>query len=614
MMKRRFALCFVAGLVWACGDSSAIRCGPGTHLLGALCVADSADAGRAADGGGALDGGAAADAGADGGFFPGDAGTSGAPDGGAFVDAVDPGPPSFPTTIGTLSIAVRTGHGLFDGTDDNVLSLCLTDTRCFPLNVADVNDFRVGEIDVYHFEGVDLPRASVDRVELRSSSGTDLWRPVCLALQFDGEPVYCEDRIGVGIASDATARWRDPASLHLTCVTCYESTLTHGPMLGAVDADRARVLVRTDATRRVGLRMFDANDLSRSRVAAWAYPSPARDYTAVLEVAGLTPASRYTYFFEVDGVPASSVLTLTTAPPKGAPRTTRVAFGSCSRVDAQPIFARIRDAAPDLFFFIGDNHYGNTDDLGSLRWNYRWALERPERAALLAETPTLATWDDHDFVGNNTTGSAPGKERALRAFREYWANTAYGTVDTPGVFSRYSHGALDFFLLDDRYYRGLDGTMLGVAQTAWLRDELAASTATFKVLLSGSQWTAHGSGDSWAAFPAARTALFDFFRDQGIGGVVLLSGDIHHSSFRLITRAAQGGYDLPEITSSPLANTNFSCRGDAEERACFADGNYFVTLDFDTTLADPTLLATIWDEAGNALSRWTILRSSLGPR
>ena len=65
--------------------------------------------------------------------------------------------------IDHLSFAVLTGSGANDGTDANALSLCLGATRCFSMNVADVNDFRVGEMDVYHFDGVALPLISTSR-------------------------------------------------------------------------------------------------------------------------------------------------------------------------------------------------------------------------------------------------------------------------------------------------------------------------------------------------------------------------------------------------------------------------------------------------------------------
>ena len=540
------------------------------------------------------------------------------PDGGG---PVDPGLPTFPTTIDHLSFAVLTGAGVNDGTDANTLSLCLTATDCFPMNVRDVNDFRRGEMDVYHFEDVRLPRTAVDRVELRSTGGTDAWRPTCVEVRFDGEPVYCQDGLtqffGNGAASE-TERWSDPLGLHEGCTTCYPETVTHGPMIGSVTDARARVWLRTDATRRVALHLVDESRPSEAPIVAYAYPRPGDDFTATLEVTGLASERSYRVFAEVDGMLSGAPGSFTTPPAPGTSASFRVAFGSCARSETQPIFGPIRATAPDLFLFVGDNHYANSDDLGSLWWFYRDALAIPERAALLSATPTLAVWDDHDYVGNNTDGSAPGRATALRAFGDYWANPSAGLPDAPGVFFHASWADVDFFMLDDRYERGAKGAagaeIIGDAQAAWLETALRESTATFRVIASGSIFSQNGD-ETWLDYPASRSRLFDFVRDEGIPGVVLISGDIHRSHLRRIHRAAAGGYDLPEVVSSPLANSNSTCPAsgepDAEVVACLDANRYFAVLDVDTTLADPRIVARILDETGGEVASMTIRRSDL---
>ena len=571
-----------------------------------------ADAGPRADAmifdAGSPDGSAAADAAAP------DAGAA-APDAAAPDSGIlpDPGYPPFGDTIETLTIDLRTGYSTYDGTDANQLSLCITDTDCFSLDTAAVNDFRRGEVDSYAFEGLQIPRRAVDRVEIRSANGTDLWRPSCLALTFDGEPVYCEDRLGMpfGDQPNELQQWSDPAGLHRRCNRCFGSPITHGPMVGAVGPSDARILYRADATRRVAVHVARADDITAGWSVQWRYPAVQRDFTDVVHLTDLEPNTEYTYFFEVEGELAAGLHTLRTAPATGTSGQTRVAFGSCTRSDEQPIFEHVRALRPDLFFFVGDNHYANTDDLNGLRWHYRWGMSRAQRAELLGETSVLATWDDHDFTGNNTDGTEPGKDVALRVFGEYWANPAAGTANTRGVFFQHAWGDVDFFFLDDRYHRGFDDSLLGAAQTAWLQTALAASSATFKLIVNGSQWTAAGSGDSWAAFLPARDALFDFIRDQRVEGVVLLTGDVHRTELRTIARRAAGGYDLPEIVSSPLANSNSTCRASAELRTCLDEGNFFITLDIDTASAEPSLTARVIDEYARERDTWRILRSDL---
>ena len=144
-----------------------------------------------------------------------------------------------------------------------------------------------------------------------------------------------------------------------------------------------------------------------------------------------------------------------------------------------------------------------------LREEYRRQRDVHGLQPLLHNTSHLAVWDDHDFALNNHDRTNPIKEQALVVFKDYWANPSYGLPDVPGVFFSYSYGDVDFFFVDDRYYRDPNThpdapqkTMLGTAQFEWLQSGLKGSTAIFKVIVSGSGFTkAKGEGgDSWAAF------------------------------------------------------------------------------------------------------------------
>jgi len=526
---------------------------------------------------------------------------------------VDPGMPTFPDVIDVLHINILTGDSQFAGTDSNDLQLCLTATDCFSLDTVDWNDYERGAMDVNVFEDVDLPRSAVDRVEIRSSSGNDQWRPACIEMSFDGEPMYCKndfDQKFGDAGGDELELWADPLKLHMDCTTCFEQPLSHGPMLGAADSDGARVWFRTDATRRVQVRVAETEDgLATAVPAAYVYPTAADDFTATVLLDGMGPSAKRFYDLEVEGV-RHGPFPIGTTRTAGTPGDFRFAFGSCSKDAAQPIFASVSAQDLDLFIFAGDNHYANSDDLASLRQYYRWSLDREFRRDFVGQVPIIATWDDHDFTGNNTDGSEPGKRTALRTFNEYWANPSAGTDSVEGVFFTHAVGDIEFFVIDDRYWRGFDDTMLGPEQGTWLLDSLKASDATFKFLVSGSQWSIQGSGDSWAAFPEAQQALMASLVTQRIDGVVFMSGDVHRSEFRLLP-GATGGYDVPELTSSPMATWNSPCQGESEERECFDSGDFYVVVDVDTTASNPSFTARILDVAGTEKASWTVSKSEL---
>jgi alkaline phosphatase D len=346
--------------------------------------------------------------------------------------------------------------------------------------------------------------------------------------------------------------------------------LMQGPMVGAVSPNSAMIWLRTSGEYEISIQ-YATNFEMRSPITTDAITSKkADDYTLVITIDNLEPATEYFYRVLVNGegdkyLEEFPAFRFATAPAKGAASSFRIAYGSCPKFQddrVQPIWTVITQFSPDLFFWIGDNIYGDTLDPDILREEYRRQRDIHGLQPLLHNVPHLAIWDDHDFGLNNHDRSNPIKRESLEVFKKYWANPAYGLPDTPGVFFTYSYGGVDFFFLDDRFYRDPDKaedtsekTMLGTAQFEWLQKALVASEAIFKVIISGSGWsTSKGEGgDSWAAYLHERDRLFDFIRDQKISGVVLASGDSHIGEINAIPRSEKGGYDLYDLVSSPLA-------------------------------------------------------------
>ena len=169
------------------------------------------------------------------------------------------------------------------------------------------------------------------------------------------------------------------------------------------------------------------------------------------------------------------------------------------------------------------------------------------------------------------------------------------------VFHSFVWGAAEFILTDSRYWRDVDGDLLGKGQTAWLKAALKASTATFKLVGCGSRFTLQGSSDSWAAYPAAQKELVDYIFANKISGVVFLSGDIHRHEVRKIHPGGAGKYPLYELTSSPIANLPTACKpADAEQLFCAA-ANGFGWMEVDGSGTPAKLTYQVRDEKGAVL-------------
>lgn len=409
--------------------------------------------------------------------------------------------------------------------------------------------------------------------------------------------------------------------------------LLQGPMLGAVGHDYALVWLRSanDATLRIA---YDTDPRFVSPMLSEPVRAePGNEHAVVLRLDRLQPKTRYYYRVTIAGEDDpylrqrdAEEQSFTTAPLPGEAASFRLCFGSCARhaVDpVQPVWNVVQAYRPDLFCWLGDNVYVDSLNPGAFSDEYRRQREVAALQPLLRRVPQLATWDDNDFGPNNGDRESTCKVVALEKFNRYWANPAQGLPEAPGVFFRQRFGAVDLFFLDVRYHRSpnadADGpgkTMLGRGQLEWLKRELAQSTATFKLILSGSGWSKQKGpgGDAWSSFLHERDALFDHLREQGITGVVLLSGDTHVGELNCIPASRQGGYDLYELVASPLAQGPGKSwlEGQPEARirqVCF-DTPLFGVMDFDFDDPDPTLRFNVVTALGQLAWEWFAIRAS----
>jgi alkaline phosphatase D len=396
--------------------------------------------------------------------------------------------------------------------------------------------------------------------------------------------------------------------------------LMQGPMIGAVTDSSINFWARASGEFTVQIELDEDGNYADARRTVAVTAGRADDYVVELMAEGLEPETTYRYRVLVGGEEAQYLeglgpFAVRTAPPAGSRTGFRVAIGSCARFQedpVQPIWEQVERARPDLFIWLGDNIYGDALDPDILAEEYRRQRTVATLQPILRSTPQLATWDDHDFGLNDHDRRNPVKEEALGVFERYWANPAHGLPDAPGVFFRYGYGGVDFFFLDVRYHRdpnampdSVGKTMLGAAQLKWLKEGLAASDAPFKVLLSGSGWTkAKGpGGDSWASFLHERDSLFAFIQREGIGGVVLVSGDTHVGELNAIPWSERGGYDFYDLVSSPLAQSPSASwlerRPEIRIRPIYSAGPNAGLLTFDFE-GEPTLTYRLIAEDGRS--------------
>ncbi|MDP1661416.1 MAG: DUF1080 domain-containing protein, partial [Phycisphaerales bacterium] len=356
-------------------------------------------------------------------------------------------------------------------------------------------------------------------------------------------------------------------------------SLTHGPFPGDCGVDEVTVWARGASPGAYRMWLSDHNDALIATVDATA--SDENDLCMTFRARVLPPASTLTARVSavvnaatadrpLPGSGACVVRTLPSLAASGVPAT--IVFGSCTNdyVDrAQPIWNAVAAVKPDVVCLLGDTPYIDTTDLAVQRAKYANLFAVSELAALRQRgTVVYGVWDDHNFGRNDTDGRLPGKENSRKAFLEYHTNTAAGTGNE-GVYSSFRRGPIEVFLLDARWFSNTDTrTLLGEAQWLWLLDGLKRSSAPFKLLATGMVWNDNvrpNKTDYWGYFPKERQRLFDYIRNERIGGVVLIGGDIHRSRalrthpFDPVKPREPAldavPYTLHEWISSPLGNS-----------------------------------------------------------
>lgn len=314
-----------------------------------------------------------------------------------------------------------------------------------------------------------------------------------------------------------------------------------------------------------------------------------------------------------------------------APRT-RIAFGSCMHQDQpKPVLDRARLARPDAFVFLGDNVYGDTDDMAELAAIYDRQAASPELVRLELEVPLFAIWDDHDYGRNDAGAEYPHKAESKALFLDFWrAPAGSPRRGRDGLYDAYllpfEGGTVQLLLLDLRWFRdplepndgsGLHDyiptedpsrTMLGVAQWAWLEEELRRP-ADVRIVASSTQLGHSYNGyESWTNMPHERQRLIDAIGAAGAEVTLVISGDAHWAE--LSRQEVAGGYPLYDLTSSGITEEwseippNDNRVGDA-----VADNNFgLVDIVWDT---DPRITLSIVDAEGATRLSHTLRASEL---
>jgi len=274
---------------------------------------------------------------------------------------------------------------------------------------------------------------------------------------------------------------------------------------------------------------------------------------------------------------------------RGEETITRIALGSCANQNRdQPVWEAIAAEDPQLFLFLGDNVYADTEDRDEMRAAYEKLEQKPGFRALRAMCPVIGVWDDHDYGVNDGGADYPAKEMAEEEFHRFFRTPDDApSRKRPGTYDVRYFGEgdrrLQVILLDTRYFRGPlkklpvrgpDGpyerqtdpavTMLGDAQWRWLAKTLR-QPAGMRIILSSIQVIPEDHRwELWQNLPHERARLFRLLKEAETGPVIFLSGDRHMGEISELPASdpLSPGFPVYELTSSGLTNAGGGRRGE----------------------------------------------------
>jgi alkaline phosphatase D len=320
---------------------------------------------------------------------------------------------------------------------------------------------------------------------------------------------------------------------------------------------------------------------------------------------------------------------------------TKIAFGSCGYQDEpQPVLAIAAEQNPDAFIFLGDNIYGDTDNMDTLQAKYnRWGA-KDEYKKLESSTKIFATWDDHDFGRNDAGKYYPYKSESKEIFLKFFKEPAESNRRKhDGIYQaeylKAGDKTIQIILLDVRTFRNslllydtlaklprehyfytpdyiphvsTDSTLLGPEQWQWLEGELAKPT-DLRLICSGSQFSIEYNGyEAWANFPHEQKRMLELIKKTKANGVIFLTGDVHYAEISKLDEP--GLYPIYDVTASGITSTwDFATLNKNRIEGPVMDNHFgLLTIEWQ---ADPIIKMEIIDKFRNSRVEYTIKGSEI---
>ena len=312
--------------------------------------------------------------------------------------------------------------------------------------------------------------------------------------------------------------------------------ITHGPMIGGVTPNSARVYIRTGSAMSFDLE-YSTDSLFSSFLSISSQTDSSLDNSKITDINNLLADTKYFIRFRSNNQIENLGGQFRTFPPEGSAGHLLFVTGSCQETANMKVYDVMPRHNPNLFIHIGDFTYPSYQIPAALGYPQNWSAielawrrrnEEPVCKDMLRNIPIAYMPDDDDTWGNSRYyKNTPAKIRyengklinyfdliprtpemrtnCLQGYKKFFPG--YPMVnDTDGYYHSFKVGNCEFFMLDVRccntggwnsleYNPTLNWwtfndhnphqSILSEPQLDWFLNAIKNSTATWKFIMSG---------------------------------------------------------------------------------------------------------------------------------
>ncbi len=388
--------------------------------------------------------------------------------------------------------------------------------------------------------------------------------------------------------------------LHLLFLSalCF-GQIQSGPMIGHQTPEETKIWIQTEMPSILTIRYSSEGESAEEVIAS---TQPENWNTITIQLEKLTPNTFYSYTVSSKGnlLFEGTFSTPSLLDTRNLPNYS-FAFGSCTYINEEQydqmgepfgralgVISSIEKTQPNFMLWLGDNIYLRKGEWNSKTGVYRRYTNfksQRELQSFWQNTSHYAIWDDHDFGPNDADRGFVNKEITLQAFKDFWANPSYGVNEQSGITTQFGYQDIEFFLLDNRYFRSPnerktgEREILGKSQIEWLVDALVNSKASFKFIAVGGQFVSDAAVyENHATYANERNYLLDLIEKEELKNIVFLTGDRHKTELSRLK--LKNGTAIYDFTSSPMASKAFGSENEGNTNQ--VKGTHVATQNFGT--------------------------------